>query len=186
MVVERWFVRQAREAAVWSARRAPAAGSSVAVAANMSWLRLALVARHRVSMCSRTVLFTGQCYWPLTANTSLLAPGIVGAVRSKKKDSHTKHKRATQATVSSLDEELGQFSGTVTAFHGQLVEIALNDGRVVKCKRTGKLSRTARLKLTDAVCVQYDLEMDEDDQVPLITGRYSAAVALEHALEYKD
>ena len=103
------------------------------------------------------------------------APAIVGSVRLKKKGSHTKHLRATKVTVhGELDEEAGEFAGKVNTIHGKLFEVALDDGRVIKAKLAGKLIRILRLRLGDKVRVQYDLEMDEDDQTPFITGRLVA------------
>jgi translation initiation factor IF-1 len=118
------------------------------------------------ALCSRSLLHAR------VASPLALAPPIVGAVRLKKKDSHAKHRRATKVTVhGELDEELGEFAGKVTTIHGKLFEVALNDGRVIKAKLAGKLIRMLRLRLGDSVRVQYDIEMDEDDQTPFITGR---------------
>ena len=108
-----------------------------------------------------------------------LAPMTAGALRGKKKDSKTKRLQATKATLqrSDVSEDAGQFIGELTAINAnKQMEVTLEDGRVVRAKTSGKLSYLhIALRVGQSVCVQYDLEMDEDGQTPSIIGRLDLA-----------
>ena len=108
-----------------------------------------------------------------------LAPMTAGALRGKKKDSKTKRLQAKKATLqrSDVSEDAGQFIGELTAINAnKQMEVTLEDGRVVRAKTSGKLSYLhIALRVGQSVCVQYDLEMDEDGQTPSIIGRLDLA-----------
>ena len=108
-----------------------------------------------------------------------LAPAVAGALRGKKKDSKTKRLQATKATLqrSHVSEDAGQFVGEVTAINAnKQMEVTLEDGRVVRAKTSGKIGYLhIALRVGQSVCVQYDLEMDEDGQTPNIIGRLEQA-----------
>ena len=76
-------------------------------------------------------------------------------------------------------EEEGVFAGEISAKLGRNFEVTLDDGRIVKSKSAGRLAhgdKRTPLKIGHRVHVQYSLDMDEEDQIPLITGRIAAVV----------
>ena len=67
--------------------------------------------------------------------------------------------------------EEGVYPGKIFAVHGKLVDVALQDGRDVRCKKAGRLSQArVRLKVGDVVHVKFLLDVDEDSQTPSIVS----------------
>ena len=80
---------------------------------------------------------------------------------------------AGRGRVASRDvEKEGMYPGQITASHGGTLAVTLADGRDVTCKPAGRLLKARiRLRIGDAVMVQYMIDVDEDEQTPTIVGR---------------
>ena len=63
----------------------------------------------------------------------------------------------------------GVFQGRITGLNGRMMEVTLEDGRVINAKPAGKLSYgKVSLRIGHAVAVKYSTDMDEDDQVHML------------------
>ena len=68
--------------------------------------------------------------------------------------------------------EPGVYPGQIFASHGKLVDVALKDGRDVRCKAAGRLAKErVRLRVGDEVLVKFLLDIDEDAQTPSIVAK---------------
>ena len=63
----------------------------------------------------------------------------------------------------------------VAAQSAKMLDVVLRDGRDVRCKPAGRLSKErVRLRVGDVVRVKYSLDIDEDGQTPSIVGLHNA------------
>ena len=93
---------------------------------------------------------------------------------TRKKSDRDSAQRLSHAESSNLGEEHGVYRGQISALLGATMQVTLSDGRVVKAKPAGKLSRPGHfvtLKVGQAVSVQFDVTEDEDMQTPRIISR---------------
>ena len=70
----------------------------------------------------------------------------------------------------------GYFTGKITASLGREWQVNLHDGRQVKAKAAGKLTRPGGfqpLRVGNNVTIRYSLDEDEDAQTPMIVQRNS-------------